>query len=257
MRQSTFMRESCVLLGRTSRLLKTFDGVGFRRAREAVLVAPRVPGKVDEHFIMDGATLEELDATIQVAVLGAYVDGSLAEEERDVLRECIAVHAESESQARVMIAFANRLPVKMKSMTADARNKRLEEIRNALPQRRARERAFALAVDLTSAHQGIGVREMRYLMALVTELGIEPAYARGLLEAAARKHAGRQAADPAEVEQTLRSAMDTLNERFSYARAEPDTERDGAPTDEERSGGARCSTGPSTSGETSASEITR
>jgi hypothetical protein len=169
---------------------------------------------------MDGATLEELDATIQVAVLGAYVDGKLAEEERDVLRECIAVHAENEPQARVMISFANRLPVKMKSLTAQARNERLEEIRNALPDRRARERAFALAVDLTNAHQGIGVREMRYLMVLVTELRIEPAYARALLEDAARKYAARHAADPQEIEKTLRSAMDTLNEQLPDPQSE-------------------------------------
>lgn len=160
---------------------------------------------------MNGSTLEELDATIQVAVLGAYVDGRLAEEEREVLRECIAVHAENEEQAQVMISFANRLPPVVKVLSPEGRAARLQEIRQALGDSRSRERAFHLAVEVANAHQGIGVREMRYLMALVTDLALDSEYVRKVIYDAIRRHAAQQT-DPSGVEKTLRSAMDTLSD---------------------------------------------
>jgi tellurite resistance protein len=135
---------------------------------------------------MDGKTLERLDAFIQVAVLGAYADGELAEEERRVLRDCIRRHADDFEQAQVMIEFAERLPAQQPPMNSEWRAVRIRQVKNVLDSRADRRSAFALAVRVSSAHQGVGVRESRLLLQLMHELEIEGEEAISLLEKATR-----------------------------------------------------------------------
>lgn len=155
---------------------------------------------------MTTKTLEQLDAYIQVAVLGAYADGELAEEERRVLRDCIRRHASDPEQERIMIEFAERLPTYQPPMNSEWRAVRMGHIKNALPERADRKSAFALAVRVANAHRGVGVRESRLLLQLVSELAIEGEDAFDLLKRArAASQRGLSSATPT-FEMTLPSA---------------------------------------------------
>lgn len=135
---------------------------------------------------MNGSTLERLDAYIQVAVLGAYADGQLAEEERRVLRDCIRRHGEDPEQVASMIDFAERLPEHQPPMNSGWRSVRIRQIKAALRDASDRRSAFALAVRVAAAHQGVGVRETRLLLELMAELEIEGDEAMRLLSTARR-----------------------------------------------------------------------
>lgn len=141
---------------------------------------------------MDEWQLEQLDAVIQTAVLGAYADDELADEERAVLRECIATHAETEQQARIMFAFADRLPRRVPPLNSAARNARLEEIKTVLTTKEERESAFSLAVTVANAHEGISVRESAVLLQLLFDLEIDPAFARQLMATTAAQAKGKR-----------------------------------------------------------------
>jgi tellurite resistance protein len=150
--------------------------------------------------MMNTKTLEQLDAYIQVAVLGAYADGELADEERRVLRDCIRRHATDPEQAQAMIDFAERLPERQAPMNSEWRAVRMRQIKGALPARADRKNAFALAVRVANAHRGVGVRESRLLLQLMAELSIDGEDARSLLAAARASRA-----QPARFDETLRS----------------------------------------------------
>lgn len=131
--------------------------------------------------------LERLDACIQLALLAAYADGHLAEEERKLLRECIVVHAQSERDARLMLELAAQLPTTVSPLPVELRKTRIKQIMSALPTRQDRSWAFRLAVDVTKAHRGIGLRETRVLIDLVLSLGLDGDEASRLLRQAQRK----------------------------------------------------------------------
>lgn len=155
---------------------------------------------IDEH-------LEELDAYVQVAVLGAYADGSLANEERQVIRQCVEAHAVDQDSARVMASLIDRLPERERPLTKSERKRRVEEVRAVLTRRDQRERAFVLAVDVANAKEGIGVRESSVLLQLMFDLEIDGDFARRIVEETSRGTRGNQplAVTQPDVAQTLRS----------------------------------------------------
>jgi tellurite resistance protein len=125
-----------------------------------------------------------LDATVQAAALCAYVDGHLAEEERDQMCECIATHASSEDEARRLISLARDLPEWVDSPPSGFRASQFAEIKSALRTPEEREHAFYLAVQVANAHRGISVYETSLLLNLMFELDIEGNYAREIIDRA-------------------------------------------------------------------------
>jgi len=138
--------------------------------------------------------LERLEAVIQTAILGAYADGRLAEQERYILRECIVTYAESEADAKDLLAFAMSLPSESPRLTSKQRALRVSEIKRVLVTRRERESAYRLAVAVTDAHEGINVRESAALLQMMFDLEIDGEVARKLLkETAKNSHLHRKA----------------------------------------------------------------
>lgn len=127
---------------------------------------------------------KRLEATVQAAALCAYVDGHLADEEREKLCECIAIHAKSEEEARHLLALVWELPEWTQVPAAGYRASQFEEIKAALSTDAERQHAFHLAVEVASAHRGIDVHETSFLLNLMHELDIEVSYAKQLLDRA-------------------------------------------------------------------------
>ncbi len=123
-----------------------------------------------------------LDATIQAAALCAYVDGHLAEEERQSMCECIATHASSETEARRLIGLARELPEWIERPRPGFRDEQIEEIKRALRTDEERKHAFRLAVRVAHAHRGIAIHETSFLLHLMAELEIDGDYARNLID---------------------------------------------------------------------------
>jgi tellurite resistance protein len=128
-----------------------------------------------------------LEATVQAAALCAYVDGHLANEEREKMCECIAIHARNEEEARHLLALVWELPEWTYEPKAGYRASQFEEIKAALGTDDERQHAFHLAVEVANAHRGIDVRETCFLLNLMSELGIEGSYAKEVLEVARTK----------------------------------------------------------------------
>lgn len=133
-----------------------------------------------------------LAATVQAAALCAYVDGHLADEEREKMCECIAVHARNEEEARHLLELVWELPEWIGEPTAGYRASQFEEIKAALNSDAEREHAFHLAVQVANAHKGINVHETTFLLNLMVELDIEGSFAQEVLGLARSK---RRAAD--------------------------------------------------------------
>lgn len=144
---------------------------------------------------MDDEHLEQLDAYIQVAVLGAYADGVLADEERLVIRECVAAHAPDEEAARLMFSFTERLPSRGRPLSKLERTQRITEIKAVLTSRVERERAFVLAVDIVNAKGGVGVRESSVLLQLMFDLEVDGDFARRIVEETSRGTRGASRAN--------------------------------------------------------------
>lgn len=123
-----------------------------------------------------------LEATVQAAALCAYVDDHLAPEEREMLCECIATHAPSESEARRLIAFAKGLPEWIEAPPSGYRAAQLAEIRAGLRTQEERRYAYYLAAQVAAAHMGVSMAETSLLLNIMSELDIDRAYARGVLQ---------------------------------------------------------------------------
>jgi tellurite resistance protein len=130
---------------------------------------------------------KRLEATVQAAALCAYVDGHLADEEREKMCECIAVHAANEEEARHLLALVWELPEWTQSPKAGYRASQFEEIKAGLSTKAERQHAFHLAVEVANAHRGIDVHETSFLLNLIHELGIDGDYAREVLDRARTK----------------------------------------------------------------------
>jgi tellurite resistance protein len=122
-----------------------------------------------------------LEATVQTAALCAYVDGHLAKEEREKLCACIARFAESEEEAKRLVALVGELPEWTRAPGSRYRPRQLAEVKTALTQREEREHAFRLAVHVAKAHRGIGPGEHEFLLHLMRDLEIEGPLAREML----------------------------------------------------------------------------
>lgn len=127
---------------------------------------------------MEDWEARRLDATIQTAALCAYVDGHLAREERERMCECIATYAQSEEDARRLLALAKELPEWVEAPPSGFRDSQIAEIKAALRNGDERNKAFELAVRVAHAHRGIGVHETSFLLNLMFELEIDPGHAR-------------------------------------------------------------------------------
>lgn len=132
-----------------------------------------------------------LEATVQAAALCAYVDGHLADEEREKMCECIAVHAKSEEEAQHLLALVWELPEWTHAPEAGYRASQFEEIKAALSTDAERKHAFQLAVEVANAHRGIDVHETSFLLNLMHELEIKGDYAKEVLD---RARSSRQTA---------------------------------------------------------------
>jgi tellurite resistance protein len=135
---------------------------------------------------MEEWDLRRLDATVQTAALCAYADGHLAPEERERICECVATFAASEEEAKALITLAKDLPEYCGETEKGWRREQLDQIKGALHSTEERQKAFALAVDVANAHEGIGVSETSFLLNLMTELEIEGTHARDVIKRAKR-----------------------------------------------------------------------
>lgn len=122
-----------------------------------------------------------LEATVQTAALCAYVDGHLADEEREKLCACIARFAENEQEAKRLVALVAELPEWTRAPGPRYRPRQIAEVKAALTHREEREHAFRLAVHVAKAHRGIGPGEYEFLKNLMRDLDIEGPLTREIL----------------------------------------------------------------------------
>lgn len=151
------------------------------------MVQPYRPNERAHIVGAEPSTVEEwesrrLDATIQMAALCAYVDGHLADEERQSMCECIATYASNEEEARRLLSLARDLPEWIERPRSGFRDEQIDEVKRALRTREEREQAFHLAVRIAHAHRGIAIHETSFLLYLMFELEIEGDYARNLID---------------------------------------------------------------------------
>lgn len=128
-----------------------------------------------------------LEATVQTAALCAYVDGHLAEEEREKLCECVALFAESEEEAQRLVALVGQLPEWTRARDSRYRPKQLAEVKAILTTREEREYAFRLAVHVAKAHGGVGPGEFEFLQYLMRDLDLDGPLAREILTLATER----------------------------------------------------------------------
>ncbi len=128
-----------------------------------------------------------LEATVQTAALCAYVDGHLADAEREKLCECIALFAASEGEAKRLISLVGQLPEWTRARDARYRPSQMAEVKAVLTKREEREHAFHLAVRVAEAHGGVGQGEFEFLENLMLDLEIDGPLAREILTRAAQR----------------------------------------------------------------------
>ncbi len=136
---------------------------------------------------------KRLEATVQTAALCAYVDGHLADTEREKMSECIAIHAANEEEARHLLALVAELPEWTRTPQSGYRDSQFREIKASLHPGPERDHAFYLAVQVANVHRGIGVGETSFLLNLMQELEIEADFAKKVLDEARTE---RRASEP-------------------------------------------------------------
>ncbi len=130
--------------------------------------------------ILNDVSDEALEAFVQVVVLVAYADGDLSPSEEEILvsrvRELAGDRVTGEHLKDLMVELPP-LSRSSKNWRAD----RIKQLKTNLLDPRLRNEAFALAVDVAKSENGIGLREGRMLVNVVTELEVDTEFARKVL----------------------------------------------------------------------------
>lgn len=129
---------------------------------------------------LKGVSEEELEAFVQVVVLVAYADGDLSEPEEKVLVENVRKMAGGRVNDTHMQELMAELPPLSRS-SSNWRRDRILDLKKKLPSAELRNEAFRLAVDVARSDDRIGFREGRMLVNIVTELGVDNAFAQKVL----------------------------------------------------------------------------
>jgi len=131
--------------------------------------------------LLRDASPEELEAFVQIVVLVAFADGDLSEVESKLLVDRV----DELTDGRVESSHMKELMVELPPLSRGTNNWRADRIKTLkvqLEREDLRDAAFALAVDVARADNGIGLREGRMLVNVVAELGISSEYAQSLLK---------------------------------------------------------------------------
>ena len=134
-----------------------------------------------ESAILRDATAEQLEAFVQVVVLVAYADGDLSSTEEKVLVERVQTLAEGRVDDEHMQQLMQELPP-LSRATNNWRKERISRLRKELEREDLRQEAFSLAVEVANSEGGIGLREGRMLVNIVSELEIDGKFAQEVLK---------------------------------------------------------------------------
>lgn len=130
--------------------------------------------------ILKDATPEQLESFVQLAVLVAFADGTISQEE-----EAVLVRRVTElTDGRVDSAHVQSLMVELPPLSRESNNWRADRIKmymGALSDKNLRAEVFRLAVDVAASDNGIGVRESRMLVNLVNELELSSEQVKSIL----------------------------------------------------------------------------
>lgn len=130
--------------------------------------------------ILKDVSDDQLEAFVQVVVLVAYADGDLSKAEEEVLIGRVKELAGD----RVTLDHLQELMVELPPLSRGSKNwraERIQSLKKNLEDQALRNEAFALAVDVARSENGIGLREGRMLVNVVTELGVDGEFARQVL----------------------------------------------------------------------------
>lgn len=130
--------------------------------------------------VLKDASTSELEAFVQLVVLVAYADGDLSGSEEQVLLSSVQQLAAGRVDEAHLRSLMHELPPLSRSSN-NWRKDRIDALKSDLKDDTLRKEAFRLAVKVARTDNHIGLREGRMLVNIVTELGIDSAFAQQTL----------------------------------------------------------------------------
>ncbi len=131
-------------------------------------------------------SIEQMRAVVEVVVLIAYADGTLAPAEEEIVTARVAeISSRTLDAAWVKQTIGEVRPPLPPE--ADWRNARLFALSELLVSAELRQTAFAVGLEVAHVDGGIGVREVSLLAATAQKLGLESEVALRFLDQAEKR----------------------------------------------------------------------